>query len=309
VLVEMQRAQSAPGLIRGSGRNVHPSMRLDKMLKSDDALYRPGDQPQRGEAFVRHMVAFGRTRPSTGFIAESRAARPLPESRVNNDASKLPPTWNDSHADPREGCYTIPEPPLPDASFVALYQNHGLMTASERYREFLYMKEHEKQWREDKRALSEYKKRKMVLTRKHKSGIVGIDSLTQHGTENFPEERANLLHEQACFDTHDRRRNEFLTNGNYATDEAALRNWGEPVENQSRGHDIPLQRKFNTPEVHPFRYLDTHARLFPKLAPKWNPERAMALMMHDSRGRRHDLISGKDYPSYKRLHHSDGPVE
>lgn len=318
--MEMRRAQSAPQFI-GSSKNVHPSIRLDKMLKSDDALYRPGENPQRGDAFVRHMVAFGRTRPSTGFISESRAARPLPESRVNNDASNIPPTWNDSHPDPREGSYNIAEPPIPDATFTELYRNHGLMTVSERYREFLYMKEKEKQWRADKRALSEYNKKKMILTRKHKSGIEGIDSFTQPGTENFAEEREIFLRNQAYKEAHAMRRKEFLTEKSYATDEAALRYWGEPVDEnpnkipgmsqtmtQGRGHTIPVQNKFTTPDVHPFRYLDTHSRLFPKQAPKWNPERALALMTHDCRNRRHDLISGKDYPSYKKIKHVDGPI-
>jgi hypothetical protein len=251
------------------------------------------------------MVAFGRTRPSTGFVTESRAARPLPDPRVVNDASTLPPTWIDSHADPREGSYVVKEPGMPDNTYVECFQNHALMTPSERYREFVYMKNGEKKWREDKRALAEYKKKKMVLTRKHNSGIVGIDSLTQEGTENFVGERENMLRDEEYRGAHASRRKQFLTDKNYATDEAALRNWGEPVEEIPRGNCIPLQNKFIKKEVHPFRFLDTHERLFPHGAPKWNPARGMALMSHDCRGRRHDIISGKEYPSYERLQHRD----
>lgn len=306
--MEMRRAQSAPHSLY-ERKGVHPTIRLDGMLRKDDALYRPGEQPIRGDAFVRKMVAFGRTRPSTGFLSESRAGRPLPESRVVNDASRLPPTWIDSRADPREGSYVLTQPPKPDNTYFECYKNHGLMIPSERYREFLYMKEAEKKYQKDKRALSEFKKKKMILTRKHVSGIVGVDSLTQEGTENFQEERENLLHEHDYREAHAERRQHFLAEKNHATDEAALRHWGEPVEEKGRqrGKTIPLQNKFTNPAVHPFRFLDTHARLFPNLAPKWDPDRAVALMMHDCRGRSYDLISGKDR-GYKELKHRDADV-
>lgn len=304
--MDMRRAQSAGALLeKRSG--VHPALRLNNHLTSSDELYRPGEQPVRGDAFVRKMVAFGRTRPSTGFLSESRAGRPLPESRVVNDASRLPPTWIDSRADPREGSYVIQEPGNPDNSYFECYKNHGLMIPSERYREFLYMKEAEKKYKEDKRALSLYKKKKMILTRKHISGIVGVDSLTQEGTENFPEEREVYLREKAYSDAHADRRKSFLEEKNHGTDEAALRHWGEPTNEIKRGRDVPLQNKFIKPEVHPFRFLDTHARLFPNLAPKWDPERAMALMMHDCRGRSHDIITGKER-GWTELQHRDADV-
>lgn len=299
----MRRAQSAGALI-GSKKNCHPTIRLDHALRTDDALYRPAEQPIRGDAFVRKMVSFGRLRPSTGFQTESRAARPMLDPRVVNDASDLPPTWSDSHADPREGSYVIKEPEMPDPSFVEMYKNHALMTPSERYREFLYMKESEKKWREDKRALSEYKKRSMILTRTHSSGILGVDSLTQEGTENFGEQRENMLRVTAYKDAHDARRKKFLTEKYHASDEAALRHWGVHLEENPRGSSIPTQNKFIKKDVHPSRFLDTHTRLFPILAPKWDPERAVALMMHDCRGRGHDLISGKER-SYTRLQHRD----
>merc|ERR1719313_667111 len=99
---------------------------------------------------------------------------------------------------------------MPDNSFQECYKNHALMLPSERYREFLYMKEAQKKYDKDKRALSEYKKKKMILTRKHISGIVGVDSLTQPGTENFADERANVLRDQACKDAHATFRKDFL---------------------------------------------------------------------------------------------------
>eukprot|EP00746_Dinoflagellata_sp_MGD_P167034 gnl/MRDRNA2_/MRDRNA2_97339_c0_seq1.p1 gnl/MRDRNA2_/MRDRNA2_97339_c0~~gnl/MRDRNA2_/MRDRNA2_97339_c0_seq1.p1 ORF type:complete len:329 (-),score=54.47 gnl/MRDRNA2_/MRDRNA2_97339_c0_seq1:57-1043(-) len=300
----MRRAQSAPNNLLEKRTGVHPALRLDSLLTKSDALFRPGDQPVRGDAFVRKMVAFGRTRPSTGFLSESRAGRPLPESRVVNDASCLPPTWIDSRADPREGSYVIQQPGNPDNSYFECYKNHGLMTPSERYREFLYMKEAEKKYKQDKRALSEFKKKKMVLTRKHISGIVGVDSLTQEGTENFVQEREHLLHDQGYRDDHAERRHHFLAEKNHATDEAALRHWGEPMEENPRSKSIPLQTKFTKPEVHPFRFLDTHARLFPHHAPKWDPNRAVALLMHDCRGRGHDIISGKER-SWNEVRHRD----
>merc|ERR1719313_2631310 len=112
---------------------------------------------------------------------------------------------------------------MPDNSFQECYKNHALMLPSERYREFLYMKEAQKKYDKDKRALSEYKKKKMILTRKHISGIVGVDSLTQEGTENFADERENLLQDKAYGDAHAERRKHFLAEKNRATDEAALR--------------------------------------------------------------------------------------
>merc|ERR1712139_59832 len=57
---------------------------------------------------------------------------------------------------------------------------------------------------------------------------------------------------------------------------------------------MPTQRKRVDPEVHPFRFLNTHARLFPDIQHFWDPERARVLRRNDVRNSQHNIITGAD---------------
>jgi len=185
-------------------------------------------------------------------------------------------------------------PAEPDNSFIELYKNHNLMTPSERYRDFLKIRDGEKQWRADKRAKADYKKRVLVLERQHRTGVLGVDSMMHEGTENYIRAQQEHRCESEQREAFGERRHEFLANQRRASDEVAHRDYGEPVKNQARGSSVPLQRKLVDPTWHPHRFLDTHNRLFPSHAPIWDPERAMSLLTHDRRGRDWCLITGKE---------------
>lgn len=301
----MRRAVSAGAL---ELKHFHPTIRLDALMRSGDDLYKPGDSNLRGDTFLRKMNTFGRVRPSTTFSNESRAGRPMQDPRCVHDASNLPPSWMDSRADPREGSFIIEKPPAPDDSFIALYKNHSLMLPSERLREAKVICDSEKKWRQDKRQLFDYKKRKMCVQRKHRTGILGVDSLLHEGSENFVEEHQHYIHDRALKEAHAARRRDFLAEQNRASDDVAFRDYNKPLEETKSGSFIPLQHKHTNVLWHPHRFIDTHARLFPKHNPSWDPERAKALWTHDRRGREWDMISGKDF-QVAELAHRDAPSE
>jgi hypothetical protein len=64
------------------------------------------------------------------------------------------------------------------------------------------------------------------------------------------------------------------------------------MNDEKRSTDIPMQRKAVDPDVHPFRFLDTHNRIFPDEVAMWDRERAATLRSHDVRHKGFDIISG-----------------
>merc|ERR1711971_1342992 len=72
------------------------------------------------------------------------------------------------------------------------------------------------------------------------------------------------------------------------------RNYGEAPDQLRRSQDVCIQRKCVENEAHPFRFLNTHDRLFPTDVPMWNPVRAATLRSHDVREKEHCHITGID---------------
>lgn len=272
-------------------RGAHPTVRLDNFLKNTDVCYQHAEAPQQGDRFIRKMATYGQMRPSPSFTSEARVLRPM-KAFTAIDMSTLPAPWNDPKGDPRELTFEIPAPPPEvDMEFIKLYQNHSLMLPSERYREHLQMKVAEKKWREDRDTVFMYKKRCRILERKHPEGILGVDGPMFPDTELYAKQREQYLmeaeHKLKCSED----RYNVLAEKKAADDAVTGLNYGTPA-GHVRSQDICIQRKRVDPEVHPFRFLNTHERLFPQYVAEWDPERAYALRSHDTRGKSFDIVTG-----------------
>eukprot|EP00930_Biecheleria_cincta_P049219 TRINITY_DN34464_c0_g1_i1.p1 TRINITY_DN34464_c0_g1~~TRINITY_DN34464_c0_g1_i1.p1 ORF type:complete len:338 (+),score=57.50 TRINITY_DN34464_c0_g1_i1:86-1099(+) len=285
------QAASAGGLALGGSRGAHPTLRLDKFLRSTDAGYQHAEAHTQGDRFIRKMATYGQVRPSVSFTNESRVVRPMKETGAV-DMSNLPHQRHDPRGDPREGTFEIPAPPKEiDQSYIKMFQNHSLMTPSERYVEHLAMKAGHEKWREERDAVFRYRKRMNVLERKHPEGILGVDGPTHPETVLYRERHEQLRTQAERAEKHAEKRFQHLHQQTYTDDAIAQRYFGSDP-GMERSKDICIQRKCVDPEVHPFRFLDTHERLFPKFNPVWDPERAAALRSHDVRDKSHDIISG-----------------
>lgn len=282
---------TALNLIKGT-KGTHPTLRLDAFMKSSDPLYSHSEEKTHGEAFVRKMATYGKQRPTETFTRESRAQRPFLGKECAVDMSNLPPTWNDPRYDPREGTLEYSKPPEVDTSHLAAYENHNLMLPSERYREHLYMKDGERKWRADRDANWQYNKRKRMVERHHKQGVAGIDGPMHEGTKLYAGHREHYESQKAATARHYVGRRDHLEYQTCAADASACRNYGEPVSCDIRSSDIPLQRKAIDADNHPFRFLDTHNRIFPDEVAMWDKPRAAALRSHDCRHKGFDIISG-----------------
>lgn len=286
--------QPAAGSMALSGaRGTHPALKLDSFMRSTDAGYQHAEVPTAGDRFIRKMATYGQVRPSVSFTSGPRVSRPFKDHGAI-DMSNMPYTWNDPRGDLREYSLEIKPPPKDvDTEFIKLYKNHSLMLPSERWKEHLKMKEAEKQWHIDRETIFKYKRRINVLERKHQEGIVGVDGPTFPETQLYADRHAHLAAQEERSQNHAQRRFEYLAERKRAEDAVTNKDWGSDP-NLPRSQDICIQRKCVDPETHPFRFLNTHERLFPTYVPAWDPDRAAALRSHDVRDRRHNILNGAD---------------
>eukprot|EP00931_Biecheleriopsis_adriatica_P031429 TRINITY_DN18433_c0_g1_i1.p1 TRINITY_DN18433_c0_g1~~TRINITY_DN18433_c0_g1_i1.p1 ORF type:complete len:360 (+),score=71.87 TRINITY_DN18433_c0_g1_i1:122-1081(+) len=276
-----------------STRGAHPTLRMDSFLRATDAGFQHAEAPQQGDRFIRKMATYGQVRPSASFTNEARVVRPM-KAHCAVDMSNLPQQRYDPKGDPREGTFEIPAPPpKADDSFIKMYQNHALMLPSERYAEHLKMKAGEQKWREERDAIFRYRKRMNVLERKHPEGILGIDGPTHPDTVLYRDRHEHYMAQAQRKAVHSEGRFGHLHEQSYSHDAVAQRNYGTDPS-MDRSKDICIQRKHVDPVKHPFRFLDTHERLFPQFTPTWDPERAAAQRSHDVRDKQHNIISGAD---------------
>lgn len=286
-------AGSPKGAFLLSNKKTHPTLRLDAYVKQTDQTYQASPSTV-GDTFVRRMNTYGSVRPSISFTGESRAQRPFKGEGSTYTMSNLPSIFYDSHGDKREGSYKFNEFGEVDTEFMKLFKNNDLMMPSERYEEHVKMKQGIEDWRRARAELFEHKKRKRILERAHKSGIVNIDSATRPGTELYAEQQQIYEAQHQAADAHNARRMEYLVERNTAADAAANRSYGEPYEPPVRSADIPLQRKSVDQEMHPFRFLNTYERLWPKHQSQWDADRAKILRHHDVRHKRYNIINHAD---------------
>lgn len=288
----MMAPASASGALAGS-RGSHPTMRMDSFLRATDATYHHADTQATGDCFIRKMATYGHVRPSVSFTNVARVARPM-EGHQAMDMSSLPSPFLDPRGEDKEGTLAYPQPPAEiDNSYIKLYENQSLMMPSERYKEHLALKEAEAQWREDRYNLFRYRKRINVLERHYPNGVVGVDGPMFPNTQLYKERRQHLVSDQGQGARSAVGRTESLSRLERADDATACRHYGSDPQ-LARSRDLGIQRKRVDPEAHPFRFHDTHDRLFPKFSPTWDPERAGATRSHETRGRQHCIISGAD---------------
>lgn len=274
-------------------RGAHPTTRLDSFLKSTDVVFQHGEAPQQGDRFVRKMATYGQVRPSVSFTNESRAQKPFKEQHAVDMSSLANPAL-DPKGDPRQGTLEIPLPPADiDSSFVKMRDNHSLMLPSERYAEHLAMKAGAEKFKQDNEAARLYKKRLLVLERHYPHGVQGIDGPHYPGTNLYAQRQDQLHHQADRQGRHADGRHDHLHHQGQSNDAVSMRNYAEP-HNLRRSEDICIQRKNVDPEKHPFRYLNTHERLFPSHVPTWDPHRAAHLRSHDVREKSHCHLTGKD---------------
>lgn len=264
---------------------------MDNFLKSTDPSYAPSP-PSMGETFVRRMNTYGGVRPSVGFTAEGREAKLFKGPASTFTMSNLPPLFYDYSGDKRSYSYTLPTfNEVDNEKVMKMLQNNDLMMPSERQKEHQALKKGIMEWKRARAELFEYKKKKRVLERAHRSGITAVDSALFPETELYAEPRHVLQAQAEILEKQANGRREHLTMQSYADDATTARNYGDPYAPEIRSLDIPLQRKCVDQRAHPFRFMNTYERLWPKHEPQWDPERAKILRHHDVRHKRYNIIN------------------
>jgi len=282
---------AAASLTLKKTRGAHPTLRLDGFLRVTDQGYQHGEAQVPGNSFVRKMATYGQVRPSVSFTSEARAQRALKEN-LGIDASNLPASWMDPRGEPKELTFEYPLPPQEiNEDHMAMIRNQSLMLPSERMAEHILMREGEKKWHQDRKDAFMYKKRMLKIEREYQNGIVGVDGPLFPGTKLYEQPRAFLEAQADAKCGKAEGRFHHLAHQTRADDATSFRNFGAPHD-LPRSHDIGIQQKCVKPEKHPYRFLDTHERLFPTYVPVWDPERAAALRSHDVRHKKHNILNG-----------------
>jgi hypothetical protein len=171
--------------------------------------------------------------------------------------------------------------------------NHALMLPSERYKEHLQIKASQRKWKEDREATFKYKKRMNIIEMSYPGGVVGVDGPLHADTKLWANRRGQLTHQEGIKASHATARAENLNERRKTDDATSAKNYGSDTGIE-RGRDLGIQRKKIDTEAHPWRFMDTHDRLFPSFTPTWDHERASMLRSHDTRGKTHNIISGAD---------------
>lgn len=284
-------ANAAASLALKNSRGAHPTTRLDAFLRTTDSGYQHGEAQTTGTSFVRKMATYGQVRPSVSFTSESRAQRVWKEGSAI-DSSNLPPAWSDPRGEPKELTFEYPLPPADiNEDHFAMIRNQSLMLPSERYREHIAMKAGEAKWKKDREDAFLYKKRMQKIERDYQQGIIGVDGPLFPGTKLYEQQRAFLEQQAEQRGMKSEARFQHLAHQKRADDATAMRDFGTPATHLARSHDIGIQRKCIRPDKHPFRFLDTHDRLFPTYVPLWDPERAATLRSHDVRDKKHNHLN------------------
>jgi hypothetical protein len=274
-------------------QGAHPTVRLDGFLRVTDQGYQHGEAQMPGNSFVRKMATYGQVRPSVSFTNEARAQRTIKDG-MHIDTSSLPAPWADPRGEPKELTFSYPEPPKEiNEEYMKMVRNQSLMLPSERMREHCLMREGEKKWRQDRKDAFMYKKRMQKIEREYAQGIIGVDGPLFPGTKLYEQPRAFLEAQSEAKGAKAEGRFHHLAQQSRADDATAQRNFGMPHD-LPRSHDIGIQRKSVEQAKHPYRFLDTHERLFPTYVPVWDPERAGVLRSHDVRGKKHNHINNAD---------------
>lgn len=271
--------------LRLDDRSVHPTIRFDAFLRTHDDSFKTTKSPVT-DTYMRTFPLYGSMRPSPGFTSVSRV---VPFKGEAVDMSNLPPTWNDMRGDKREGSYKYNEVSECDPEFFKILGNHSLMLPSERQEEAQRFKAGRQAFDKSRRDYAEYTNRRRILTRHHKSGIIGIDGPMKSDSELYDYESMRRQVQADKKEKFDNERNEYLLQKTRSSDAVANRGYDEHPSIDYHAM-VPLQRKCVDPEAHPFRFLNTHERVFPKAVPTFDPVRARILHHHEVRDKKYDIL-------------------
>lgn len=274
----------------------HPTLRLNSFLQATSPLYKI-EPPRAGssenvDALLRTMPMYGTVRPSPCFTNESRAQRIF--SGQGMDMTNEPPVWYDSCVgSDREGCVTYPKFRNVDDSFIERFKKIGLMLPSERYDDHMAIKTGMAEWRLARRELFEYNKRKRILERKHRGGVVGIDYPLRNGTTLYNHDYLRFQTQHEKKEKHYQGRHTHLADQKRAA-ECITEPFGSAPAAERGSDCYGFPRKQIEKETHPFRFLDTYGRLWPSYVPQWDANRAKALHHHEVRHKKFDIINFAD---------------
>ncbi|CAD7946527.1 unnamed protein product [Amoebophrya sp. A120] len=277
----------------------HEALRLDGMLKTHDPYYK-NQNTRDSDKFSRTLPlanCHGSSRPSPSFTCEGRD-RKFPG--IAMDMSNKPPLWYDGYkGDKKEGCHKLPGFHPINQDHLEIFKNFSIQLPSERLRENQRLKEGIAYANKAKAELSAFKRQSKLIQRHYKNGLTGIDGPTRPETELY-KERYDMYQAQADASHADQRR-EFLKEKRQAN-EAITHPQHENVKNglnrfpmvDPRSHDIPIQRKDVDPVRHPYRYFDTHYRLFDSSDAGREMARARAIRTHEMREKNYDILNFSD---------------
>lgn len=212
------------------------------------------------------------------------------------DMTNEPPVWFDSCiGSKREGCVAYPKFSKVDNSYIERFKEASLMLPSERLDDHKAIKAGTEQWRQARRELFEHNKRKRILERKHKGGIIGIDYPLRENTELYKHDFDRYKEQRDAKETHLEGRREFLGDHKRGS-ECITEPYGcaPAADRGSTDYGFFMDRKTIDRERHPARFLDTHQRLWPKFTPVWDNKRATCLRFHDVRHKSYNIITGAD---------------
>mmetsp|Transcript_20926 Transcript_20926/g.52881 ORF Transcript_20926/g.52881 Transcript_20926/m.52881 type:complete len:294 (+) Transcript_20926:152-1033(+) len=276
----------------------HEAERMDRMLKERDGFYRSQNH-RDSDAFSRTLPlanCHGSSRPSPAFTCEGRDRKQAPPM----DMSNKPPLWYENYqGDRREGVHKLPGFHPINQDHLEIFNNFAIQLPSERRREHQRLKEGILHANKAKAELSAFKRQSKLVQRHHKNGLLGIDAPTRPDTELY-RERYDMYKAQEEA-SHAPQRAEFLREKNKTNDAIAnpvhdnVRNeLGRFPAAQPRSHDIPIQRKDVDSVRHPYRFFDTHYRLFDSSDQGREVTRAKALRTHEMREKHYDILNFAD---------------
>jgi len=204
-----------------------------------------------------------------------------------------PPIWFDTcKGDKREGCITHPPPARIDVSHLRRFHQSGLMLPSERFDDHRALKEGINNWSAVRTEVFEDNKRKRILARKHKGGVIGIDYPLREGTDLYKKDYERFKEERDKLNTHSTARLEFLTNRKKAQD-SIIAPYAScpPAPRGDTDYGFYLQRKTIVDDPHGLIALSKGAKPV-KEKKQWTVDRAMQFRKQDVRERKYNIITG-----------------
>merc|ERR1712194_614833 len=179
-----------------------------------------------------------------------------------------------------------------------IFKNFQPQLPSQRRQEHQRLKEGIEQYNKGRNELFTMKKEFRTLQRKHSSGILGIDGPMSKDKSSLYSERQENYQMQEEKRVREAQKRFVMLQDKMKSDpsitgETYLAQPGE-LPDVPRSHDIPIQRKNVDWVRYPYRFFDTHERLFASETTVWDPSRARAKRSHEIREKHYDIVNHCD---------------